>query len=650
MIQKFRILLIAGVVSLVAGCGSDNETAQSDVVMDISAEAEAFYASRPDLFTFATLDDLPSDLVWEDGMDLPDLGSTEAKKGGTFYQYLEDFPPTLRAIGPDSNFSSRGWISDFYAMSWASPHPDGGGLVPGIAESWAISPERKTVYVKINPAARWTDDEPVTTDDALFSFFFYLSDYIQAPFYNNYYSTEYSNITRYDDHTFSISVPRLKPDMADTVLWNAPVPMHFYNELGDDFPERYQWRYAPHAGAYSLAEADIDMGVRLVLRRKQDWWAKDNKYWRNLYNPDLINLTVIRDAAKRYEAFRRGDLDMFRIATAELWYENLPDDDPDIAGGFIHKSTFYNGGPRSNWGLWINSTRHLLDNQNIRLGIQYAANWQLVIDNYFRGDMDRLSTQTDGYVDFSHPTLSARPFDIEKAAEHFARAGFTQRGPDGILVNEQGERLAFTLTTHYDRFADVFTILKEEAVKAGLEIRIELTDGASGFRKSQEKQHEMYFVSFNARPGMYPDYWQYFHSDNAYDDAFLDDGGVNPERKVKPQTNNLQGVADFELDQLIDEYDDSDDKERLIELSHLISEKHFDYASYSPGFVEPFYRTAYWRWVGWPEGFNHRDTTYPYELFVHWIDEDIKEETRSARRSGQQFEPVNRVYDQFRIQ
>ena len=650
MIQIDRKYLIFCIAILLVGCGRESDTTQIDEIRDISAEAQAFYESRPDLFTFASSEDLPTDLVWEDGMDHPDLGSPQAKKGGTYYEVLEDFPPTLRAVGPDSNFSSRAWISDFYQLPWAAPHPDGGGHIPGIAENWAISPERKTVYVKINPAARWTDDEPITTADAMFTFFFYLSEYIQAPYYNNFFNTEYSNITRYDDYTFSITVPRLKPDMADTVLWSAPVPEHFYNELGEDFPERYQWRYTPHAGAYSLAEEDVNMGVRLILRRKQDWWAKDNKYWRNLFNPDQINLTVVRDPAKRYEAFRRGDSDMFRIGTAEMWYDNLPEDDPDIANGYIHKSTFYNGGPRSNWGLWINSTRHLLDNQDIRIGIQYAANWQLVIDNYFRGDMERLRTQTEGYVDFSHPSLTARPFDIEKAAEHFSKAGFTNRGPDGILVNEEGERLAFTLTTHYDRFADVFTILKEEAIKAGLELRIEILDGASGFRKAQEKQHEIYFVSFNAPAAMYPDYWQYFHSDNAYDDAFLDDGRVNPERKVKPQTNNLQGVAIFELDQLIDEYDDSEDKERMIELSHQISELHFDYASYSPGFVEPFYRTAYWRWVRWPEGFNHKNTSYPYELFLHWIDEDFKAETRAARRSGQGFEPVIRVYDQFRIQ
>ncbi|MDO9318658.1 MAG: ABC transporter substrate-binding protein [Gammaproteobacteria bacterium] len=645
-----KMLLLMVAAALLTACGGDSEeTAGSTLAeRDVTPEVQAFYAANPELITFATPADIPTDLVWEDGMDLPDIGSPDARKGGTYNEYLEDFPPTLRFVGPDSNSSARSWISGFYRLTYAVPHANEGGYIPGIAESWAIDQENKTVYVKINPNARWSDDEPITADDQMFAMFFNLSEYIQAPFSNNHYANEYTNITKYDDYTFSMTVTTAKPDMAEYVLYLSPVPEHFYKELGPDFPERYQWRYEPHAGPYHLAEADIDMGVRMVLRRKENWWAKDNKYWRNLFNPDAINLTVIRDTAKRYEAFRSGDLDMFRIATADMWYDSLPDTDPDVASGYIHKSTFYNGGVRGNWGLWINSSRPLLDNLDIRLGIQYASNWELVISNYFRGDVERLNTQNDGYPDFSNTDIAARPFDIDKALEHFANAGFVNRGPDGILVNDQGERLAFTLSTNYDRYADVFTILKEEAIKAGLELRIEILDGAAGFRKNREKQHDIYFMSFAPSQSMYPDYWQSNHSDNAYDDSFLEDGTVNPDRKIKTQTNNLESIADFELDQWIEEYDDSSDKARMIELSHMIQQRHFEYASFSPGFAEPFYRTAYWRWVRWPEGFNFRFTTYPYEMFAHWIDTDMKQETLDARSDGRAFEPHVEVYDQYR--
>tara|TARA_R110002167_G_scaffold89012_5_gene240051 strand:- start:44194 stop:46155 length:1962 start_codon:yes stop_codon:yes gene_type:complete len=645
---RLRFVLLAFAATLTACGGGSEQSTSEDSGRDITQEVQDYYAAHPDLFTFATPADIPADLVWDDGMDEPIIGSPDAKKGGTFYQYLDDFPPTLRFTGPDTNSSARSWISGFYRIGYAVQHPDTKGYVPAIAERWAIDYENQTVYVKIDPDARWTDDVPITADDQMFSLFFYLSDYIQAPYSNNFYGSEYTNITKYDDLTFSMRVATAKPDMADYVLTLGPVPQHFYKELGEDYPERYQWRYEPHAGPYFIDDQNIDMGTRLIVERKKDWWAKDKKYWRNLFNPDQINLSVIRDASKRTEAFRRGDLDMMQVATAETWYDSFPDSDPDIAGGYIHKSTFYNGGPRSQWGLWMNSDRHLLDNIDVRLGIQYAANWDLVISNYFRGDVERLRTQNDGYPEFSNLDVPARPFDIAKAAEHFAKAGFTRRGPDGILVNEQNERLAFTLSTHYDRFADIFTILKEEAIKAGLEIRIEILDGAAGFRKKAEKQHEIYFMSLAPQQVMYPSYWQLYHSDNAYDDAFLDDGSVNPNRKIKAQTNNIESIADFEIDQWIEEYDDSSDKERMIELSHMIQQRIFEYASFSPGFVEDYYRTMYWRWVQWPEGFNFRFTIYPWEMFAFWIDPQMRQDTNAARSAGRTFEPSIEVYDQFR--
>jgi microcin C transport system substrate-binding protein len=51
--------------------------------------------------------------------------------------------------------------------------------------------------------------------------------------------------------------------------------------------------------------------------------------------------------------------------------------------------------------------------------------------------------------------------------------------------------------------------------------------------------------------------------------------------------------------------------------------------------------------VRYPEGFNYKHTRGATELFVHWIDKDIKEETLAAKKSGKQFEPALQTFDQF---
>ncbi|MEP0201641.1 MAG: extracellular solute-binding protein [Halioglobus sp.] len=650
-------LLLTGLLTLglVACGGNDGDSnakganASSDgfAPHDNRAEVQAYYEADPEFFSFKTIADLPADLNWENGSELPEMGSPKAKKGGTQYLALQDFPRTLRTIGPDSNGSFRAWILDDLEIRTAMRHQDEFEFVPGIANEWAIADDNRTVYVRIDPQARFSDGEAITTDDYFFSFWFWRSPYITAPWYNNFFSTSYTNISRYDDHTFSITTVAAKPDTDARVLELMPLPEHFFREVGEDFVERYQWRSKPTTGAYIVRQEDIKKGRSIAMSRIDNWWAKDKKHYRYRFNPDRLQFTVIRDTEKIFEAFRRGDIDQYTLNLAEYWYEKLPDSAPDVQAGYIQKSIFYNQRPRSNFGLWINTARPLLDDLDIRLGINYATNWQLVIDKYFRGDYSRLNSAQHGFGEFSHPTLTSREYDIDKALEHFAKAGFTQRGPDGILVNETGERLSFTLSTGYLTMKDILTILKEEAAKAGVEFRIELLDGTASWKKVQEKQHDIHFAAFGVFLEMLPRFWEHYSSENAYENAFLEDGSINPERKIKVQTNNLESYANPEMDPMIVRFRESDDKEEMIALSHKMQELHFDNASFVPGFYSGFYRIASWRWIRYPEFFNHKHSSNAGQLFVHWIDTEMKEETLEARKSGKAFEPEINIYDQW---
>ena len=646
--NTYRGLLVAGLASLLIACG-DSNTGTADSTLDNTQKVLDFYDANPERFRFKTMADIPADLEWETGADLSEIGSPEAIKGGTWYEYIEDFPPTLRYIGPDSSTSFRRWVLDDMGMMLAHRHPNDFDFYPGIAQAWAISETDNTVYIKIDPDARWTDGELITADDMMFTMYMGISDYINDPWENNYWRNEFTHVTKFDDHTFAFGVPEIQPETRAVVLEIAPKPQHFFKEFGPDFAERYQWRAIPTAGAFEIRPENMTMGSNIVLTKVENWWAKDKKYWRYRFNPDRINLSVIRDTAKHFEAFRAGNIDMFEIRTSDIWHDLLADSDPDVQAGYIQKAQFYTDGPRSNWGLRLNADRPGLDNLDIRLGIQYASNWELVIEKYFRGDLFRLDTARDGFGRFSSPTIKARPFDIVKALEHFAKAGYTTRGPDGILLNAQGNRLAFTLSTHYTRYTDVFTILKEEAAKAGLELRIEMMDSAAGSRKSSEKQHDIYFMSYSPALTLMPALWEFYHSANAYDKAFLEDGSVNPERKLKVQTNNLESIAVLEIDQLIDLYDATTNEDDAAELAHQILQLHFDYASFSPGFVQPFYWNSSWRWVKWPADYNYKYTVHARDLMVHWIDTQAKEETLAARRSGQTFEPVIAIYDQYKV-
>ncbi len=231
---------------------------------------------------------------------------------------------------------------------------------------------------------------------------------------------------------------------------------------------------------------------------------------------------------------------------------------------------------------------------------------------------------------------------------HFAKAGFTERGSDGMLVNAEGQRLSFTVSTGYQTMKDVLTILKEAAAKAGLEFRVEVLDGTAGWKKVQEKQHDIHFAAFGVFLEMYPRFWEHYHSDNAYDDAFLDDGSINPERKIKTQTNNLETFAVFEVDGLIERYRASPDTDEMIAIANADGRA-------SCTITRPMCPASTNRFIAWATGagfairrfFNHKHSSSAGQLFVHWIDEDMKQETLDALKAGKTFEPQIRYYDQW---
>ncbi|MDR2674045.1 MAG: extracellular solute-binding protein [Opitutaceae bacterium] len=639
---------------LMSGLGSAKTDTEKTAALDEYREKTA---GRPLFLQYKTPADLPEDLPWEDGSDLPEFADPRAKKGGTLYSYIQSFPLTTRIIGPDANGSFRPYLQDDVQVNLAHRHPDdtrigpnGFHYHPGLAKQWAFDKKNKTVYVRLDPDARWSDGVPVKVGDFVFMFYFMLSAHIQQPWYNNFYSTTFSGLTLYDGLTFAIHVPEVRPDFSSRVLEMHPLAEHFYKELGPDFPQRYQWRVAPTTGAYTIRPEDIKKGQSITLTRVRDWWAVDKKFWRHRFNPDRIRFTVISDMAKAFEVFRKGELDSFNMNLSEYHYDKLPDTAPEVQNGHVAKTTFYNDTPRPTYGLWINSSRPLLGNRDVRIGINHASNWRLVIEKFARDDWTRMQTTSDGYGEFTHPALRARPYDIALAREAFARAGFTQTDADGVLKNGRGERLSFTLSTGYEWSKDILTILRQEALRCGLEFRLEVLDGSASWKKVQEKKHDIHFSAFGVSPEMYPRYWETWHSVNAYDKPWLDDGKTPaPGRKPKTQTNNLCCVAIPELDKLIDAYNRSESADDMKRMAFKMEEILHDDASFVPGYVMPFFRSASWRWIQIPEHGNVRIADSPGQYFLSWIDEDIKKQTRSARKSGEKLPPRIRVFDQYKL-
>ncbi|MBE3670515.1 ABC transporter substrate-binding protein [Vibrio navarrensis] len=588
---------------------------------------------------------LPADLNWQSNWDEPLFASSEAKFGGTLRTYMQSFPQTLRSVGPDSNSGLRYYILD-ETPGLLDRHPNTDAWIPALANEWALTGDNKTVYFKLNPKAKWSDGKPVTADDFVFMLKFYRSKDLVAPWYNEYYTNVVSDVQKIDAHTLMVvsKQERNPEDLLETLGGLRPRPAHFYanpskdengDGIDDNYVRKYNFKAEPTTGAYSLD--DIKKGKSVTFEHVgQDWWGYSNKYYQHRYNVEKIRINVIRDNDIAMKHFEKGDLDSFALVLPELWHDKSNGE--SYQKGYIHKFWGYSQLPEGAGGLWMNVATPLLDDLNVRRGISYATDYDGMIEKITRGDYSRkphaLGT---GHGKYDVPNAKAPEFDPEKAIRYFEAAGFDQIGPDGIRVNQQGQRLSFAITYAYGHHTPRIAYLKEQAKKAGLEFELKLVDGSSAFKYMLEKKHQLAFLDMSASAT--PAYWEYFHSVNAN----------------RPQTNNFTNFSTPELDELIMAYKNEFDMEKKYRYSQQIQQIVGDANVIVPGYMVPYIRMGYWRWLKFPTPAMTKKTETLFStggalgFGTFWIDPEVKKETEKALKSGKTFEPVTIIDDTYKL-
>lgn len=598
-----------------------------------------FRQSLGDYFAFKSPDDLPEGLDWKDGMDEPEIGDPRCMKGGRFNFYMMEFPPTVRPFGREANNSFRGQIYDNLEVGLIGLHPLTMKIIPGTAKRWAVSADGRTVYFELDPDACYNDGHKVLAQDYMVGIYVRVSDNVLAPFQKQYFREQFAQVASYGEKYVSITLPESKPLMAYYANL-APSPSHFYKDYAADFVERYQWKVTPTTGAYFVRDKDIVKGVSITLTRDENWWAKDKKYYKYRFNPDKMVYTVIRDESKAFELFRAGQLDMFRLTRPNYWYDKSEIE--PVFNGYIERYKFFNQFPRSPRGAYLNVARPMLKDLNVRKGILHALNWQRCIDVIFRGDYARLQQFSVGFGAITNPNIKARKFSVINAREYFKKAGYTEEGSDGILRKPSGDRLAVNISyanvAYYPR---LISVLKEEAKKAGLDLRADGLEPTVFYKKVMKKEHDMCIWAWSATPP-FPRYYQSFYSKNAFESN----------GQPKPQTNNINSYSNPEMDKYCKAVRYARTVAEVKENAGKVQQMVHDEALFSPGWMVNFNRLGSWRWLRWPDT---KDTPFsipisyePMEAYAFWIDEKMKKETQEAMRSGKTFPEVQKVYDDFK--
>ena len=578
--------------------------------------------------SFGQCETLPDDLEWLTNDTDPVWSDPQAQKGGIFRSSVLSFPLTFRVVGPDANSSFRSFILG-NQLSLINIHPNTENIIPELATHWAFGKDKKTMYFKLNPAARWSDGHPVTAGDFAYTLEFMRSPHIIAPWYNDYYTKEIDKVTVFDDHTLAIVATKAKPDL-HLKLGLSPTPAHFYGKLGPDWVQKYNWKVVPNTGPYQIS--DFKKGRFVKFRRKADWWAKDLRYFQNRFNVELVIFNVVRDFNILWEYFKKAKQDTFGLTMPKWWHDKSNIE--EVQKGYVHKIWFFNDTRRSAQGLWLNQDRPVFSDARVRYAFAHAMNIQKVMDQVLRKDYFRLEGMFVGYGKYSNTDIKARRFDLDKVHQYMTEAGW-KRGRDGIWEKE-GLRYSVEVVYYSDEHTPRLVVLKEEAKKAGVELRLSLLDPAAAYKKVMEKRHD---VAWSAWGTSYrPQFWEHFHSFNAH----------------KAQTNNITNTDDPEMDRLIDAFRNSLDENERIELSKKIQAKIHETGCFVPTFMVPYFREAYWRWWRLPDPPGTKiseDLFEPFDAIVgglFWFDEKAHDETKKAMRRGRTFPETIRVDETYK--
>lgn len=276
---------------------------------------------------------------------------------------------------------------------------------------------RSYVTFRLDPRARFSDGQPVTADDVLFSWAL-LRDK-GRPNHRQYYS-KVAKAEALDPLTVRFDFGGVGDRELPLILGLMPVLPR--RAVDPATFEETSMTTPIGSGPYRVTH--VNPGVSVTLTRNPDYWGRDLPVNRGLWNFNEIRLDFYREANGYFEAFKRGLYD-FRVESEPLrWHDGY--DFPAVRSGEVIRDTIKTGMPQPSEFLVFNTRRPVFSDIRVRQALTLLFDFEWINRNYFFGLYGRSASF------FAGSELSAydRPTDEQELA--FLKP-FAARIPPNIL-------------------------------------------------------------------------------------------------------------------------------------------------------------------------------------------------------------------------
>lgn len=272
-----------------------------------------------------------------------------------------------------------------------------------IAQSIETDEDRSFVTFRLDPRAHFSDGEPITADDVVFTF-----NLLKAkgrPQQRAAYSL-IEAVTTPDEHTIRFDFSGLNDREMPLTLALMPVLPH--KKVDPATFDDATLAIPTGSGPYLIKE--VKPGQRILLDRDPNYWAKDLPVRRGLYNFDEIDIEYFRDANSLFEAFTAGLLDFREETNPARWTQAY--DFPAIREGKVIRVALPAGGPKGLEGFVFNLRRTLFTDVRVREALSLLFDFEWINANLFYG----LYQRTQSFFDDSELASTGRPASAAELA------------------------------------------------------------------------------------------------------------------------------------------------------------------------------------------------------------------------------------------
>jgi peptide/nickel transport system substrate-binding protein len=383
-------------------------------------------------------------------------------------------------------------------------------------------PEAVTIDFKMRDNVRFSDGEPLTADDVVFTYDFIMNPAIAAP-RDRAYLERIKRVVKKGPYEVEFVFQQPYFEAFSLAGGLGILPKHFYEKFkAEDFNQ--STGYLMGSGPYRLEDPTAwkpGMPIQLV---------RNDRYWGLAPAFDRLVFQEISSDKARLATFRNGKADIFG-ATPDQYRQLI--DDPSLMS---HVQRFEYQSPVSGYRFiaW-NEKNPLFADKRVRQALTMLLDRDRMIQQIYygyavlaTGPFSPLSKQ------YNHE-LKPWTYNVNAAEKLLTDAGF-KVGSDHLLHAPDGKPFRFNFTypagtSNYDQMA---LFMKDSYAHAGIVVNPDPLEWGAFTQRLQDKNFEAISLGWSA--GVETDIYQMFHSSQA-----------------GPGGDDFMSYKSPELDKLIDE-------------------------------------------------------------------------------------------------